>query len=319
MQNYEIIKLKPADFQKCSNIWNMENRPSLTMSRYNQLVSGSRASYVYTVNGEFLGEGAIVFENDDPDYTITGRRVNLSFLVVKEGYRNQGIGGILVDYILNKAEEMGYKEISIGVDKKNAAALHLYRKKGFTEVIFDGEDEDGPYYKLLKRLGSVTIRLAAPADAPDMAEAHMRSWEVAYKDIIPESYISEKVATRPALYKQIITDENKTNYVIQKGGKTAGVMSIAPDQDDDAGENFYRLQSLYLHPDYYRQGIGTRAVNFAFDKARSLGKTAMTVWVLEENINSIKFYEKCGFIADGKTKILECGKSLIAIRMRRDL
>jgi len=28
----------------------------------------------------------------------------------------------------------------------------------------------------------IAIRLAVPADAPDMAEIHMRSWEVAYKD-----------------------------------------------------------------------------------------------------------------------------------------
>ena len=35
----------------------------------------------------------------------------------------------------------------------------------------------------------ITIRLAIPADAPDMANVHMRSWEVAYKDIIPAEFI----------------------------------------------------------------------------------------------------------------------------------
>lgn len=47
---------------------------------------------------------------------------------------------------------MGYKEIFIGVDKDNTAALHLYRKKRFTNVIFDGADEYREYYKLLKAL-----------------------------------------------------------------------------------------------------------------------------------------------------------------------
>lgn len=32
---------------------------------------------------------------------------------------------------------------------------------------------------------NITIRLAEPADAPDMAEVFIRSWEKAYKDIIP--------------------------------------------------------------------------------------------------------------------------------------
>ena len=47
---------------------------------------------------------------------------------------------------------MGFQEMTIGVDKDNTNALHLYGKFGFTEVLFDGADEDGEYLKLLKRL-----------------------------------------------------------------------------------------------------------------------------------------------------------------------
>lgn len=42
--------------------------------------------------------------------------------------------------------------MTIGVDKDNVNALHLYRKYGFTEVLFEGADEDGEYYKLMKIL-----------------------------------------------------------------------------------------------------------------------------------------------------------------------
>ena len=58
----------------------------------------------------------------------------------------------MIDFILNKADAMGYNEISIGVDKKNTNALRLYQRKGFNEIIFNGEDEHGPYYKLIKKL-----------------------------------------------------------------------------------------------------------------------------------------------------------------------
>ena len=57
-----------------------------------------------------------------------------------------------MDFMIDEIRKMGYKEISIGVDKDNTAALHLYRKKGFTNVIFDGADEYGEYLKLLKVL-----------------------------------------------------------------------------------------------------------------------------------------------------------------------
>ena len=163
---------------------------------------------------------------------------------------------------------------------------------------------------------TIAIRLAVPADAPDMAEVGMRSWEAAYKDILSAEYIREKNATRPELFKRVITDDNMHSYVIQYEGKTVGIMRIAPPQDDDLGEDFYELHYIYIHPDYYRQGIGTQAMEFAYGKARSLGKTAMALWVFAENINSIKFYEKCGFVADGKVREENRGKVTKSIRMR---
>ena len=42
--------------------------------------------------------------------------------------------------------------MTIGVDKDNVNALQLYRKHGFTEVLFEGADEDGEYFKLMKRI-----------------------------------------------------------------------------------------------------------------------------------------------------------------------
>ena len=54
--------------------------------------------------------------------------------------------------IIKKAKEMGFSEMAIGVDKDNIAALNLYKKFGFTNVLFDGADEDGEYFKLMKTL-----------------------------------------------------------------------------------------------------------------------------------------------------------------------
>ena len=169
-----------------------------------------------------------------------------------------------------------------------------------------------------RMMNNITIRLATPADAADMAEIHMRSWEAAYKGIIPEDYIEEKNATRMALYKRVITDDNTSFHVIQYDEKTIGIMRLAPPQDD-VGNDIYELHCLYLYPDYFRMGIGTKAMEFAFDMARGLKKTAMIVWVLDENVKAIKFYENCGFTKDGKVMNSEYGKINGRVRMRKDL
>lgn len=146
-----IEPLNPDEYHKCSNIWNMKTQP-LTEKWYNEILSGNRMVFIYKINGEFIGEGALVLDTGDTDYTIPDRRVYVSRMIVKKEYRNKGIGAEILTFLIEKAKEMGYSEMAIGVDKDNASALNLYRKFGFTEVLFDGADEQGEYLKLLKRI-----------------------------------------------------------------------------------------------------------------------------------------------------------------------
>lgn len=162
---------------------------------------------------------------------------------------------------------------------------------------------------------NITIRLATPYDAPKMAEIHMKSWEIAYKDIIPIDFINEKNSTRHSLYKRVITEENMNSYIILDGDKEVGIFKIADPQDNDLGDDFYELHYIYLHPDYFRLGIGTKVMEFVCDKVRCLNKKAISCWVLADNVNSIQFYDKCGFIPDGASKINSYGKDIYCIRM----
>lgn len=149
--NTVIEPLKPEDYHKCSNIWNMKTQPLAETWRA-EIASGNRLVYIYKINGEFIGEGALVLDTSDPDYTVSGKRVYVSRMIVKKDYRNRGIGSEILRFLIDKAKAMGYSEMTIGVDKDNTNALHLYRKFGFTEVLFDGVDENGEYFKLMKRI-----------------------------------------------------------------------------------------------------------------------------------------------------------------------
>lgn len=152
LQNYKQIVIEPLrveDYNKCSAIWDMRSHP-LTEKWREEISSGNRLVFVYKINGEFIGEGALVQDTGDPDYTIPGRRVYVSRMIVRKEKRNCGIGSAILEYLIKKAESMGFTEMTIGVDKDNANALHLYHKYGFNEVLFDGADENGEYYKLMK-------------------------------------------------------------------------------------------------------------------------------------------------------------------------
>lgn len=150
--DFEIIELSPAKFEKCGNIWNMKQQEKLANQFYGELISGNRVTYVCKQDNEFIGEISLVFDTNDSDYTIDKRRVYVSHLIVKPEKRRNGLGKKLVEYATDKAKEMGYSEMSIGVDLDNYPALKLYADSGFDKILFIGEDRQGKYVKLLKEI-----------------------------------------------------------------------------------------------------------------------------------------------------------------------
>ena len=147
-----MARNKITDFNKCNNIWDMQRRNDLAKQFYHELLTGNRTTYIYTIDNEFVGEISLVKEMNDADYTIPDRRIYVSLLIVKKEYRRQGIGRKLIDFIAEKAKSRGYAEISIGVDLDNYPALKLYIEAGFDQIIYIGEDEQGRYMKLLKKI-----------------------------------------------------------------------------------------------------------------------------------------------------------------------
>ena len=148
----DIIRLDLSDFGKCGNIWDMETRSELAKQFLAEIREGIRTTYIYRINGEYIGEISVVTDSGDPQYTIPGRRLYVSRLIVKDEYRRQGIGKKLVDFITGKAKQDGYRELSIGVDLDNYPALRLYIQEGFDRIVHVGEDEYGRFVKLIKEL-----------------------------------------------------------------------------------------------------------------------------------------------------------------------
>lgn len=152
-KNFETVKLKLEDFEKCNNIWDLKENESFAKKIYDDLKSGNRITFVYkdTQTEEFLGEISLVF-NDEKIYTIKNVRVYLSRLIVKDSCRNKGIGTALCRYLFDFCKDLGYKEISLAVNLDNFEALKLYHKLGFNKILFVNRDEYGEYMVLLKKL-----------------------------------------------------------------------------------------------------------------------------------------------------------------------
>lgn len=55
-------------------------------------------------------------------------------IVVKKSYRNKGIGGELLEALIELCEELHMKSFTLEVDVSNEPAIHLYEKFGFKNL-----------------------------------------------------------------------------------------------------------------------------------------------------------------------------------------
>ena len=148
----EIIELDINNFEKCNNIWNMEKNKELRDRFYKELLNKNRMTFVYTKDEEYIGEVSIVFNKDDEDYTIPGIRLYISRIIVKKEFRGKGYGKKLMNHVIEYAKREKYKELSLGVNLDNYIALKLYVELGFNKIQYIGEDSDGKYVKLIKKI-----------------------------------------------------------------------------------------------------------------------------------------------------------------------
>ena len=79
-------------------------------------------------------------------YSLIYDRMELDDILVKEEYRNKGIGNKLMSYLISIAISEKVINITLEVRKSNDIARNMYKKFGFREVAvrkFYYGDEDG--------------------------------------------------------------------------------------------------------------------------------------------------------------------------------
>jgi len=79
-------------------------------------------------------------------YSIIYDRMELDDIIVKEEYRNKGIGNKLMSYLVSVAINKRVVNITLEVRKSNDIAINMYKKFGFREVAlrkFYYGNEDG--------------------------------------------------------------------------------------------------------------------------------------------------------------------------------
>lgn len=122
-------RLQVHEIQNCFSFWDFEDDLEKRKRLESEIVNDRRRMYAYILNSEYVAGMSL--------YPLENNTIYLSYLVVKGGYRNQGIGTEMIQYACQISKNKGYSHIMLNVDHDNPNAERLYEKLGFVAVETD--------------------------------------------------------------------------------------------------------------------------------------------------------------------------------------
>jgi len=133
----------------------------------------------------------------------------------------------------------------------------------------------------------------------------MRSWQVAYRGIMPD-YVLDALDSKVSAerWRTNITQKRADirNVVAADADGIRGFCTTGQVRCDDLDDTNLELYAIYVWPDEIGTGIGRLMMADAIDHARAAGFHGMVLWVLTENARARRFYEVAGFEVDERAK-----------------
>lgn len=139
-------------------------------------------------------------------------------------------------------------------------------------------------------------RLCSEDDRNALSRIYEESWRFAYKGIIPQDYLD---SIPKGQWAASADKPNISTLVLFKDGEMIGTASFCPSRFEDMA-GWGEVVSIYLLPDFMGKGYGKMLFAEAVRGLEEMGFRDIFLWVLEENTNARRFYEKQGFVPNGK-------------------
>jgi ribosomal protein S18 acetylase RimI-like enzyme len=178
----------------------------------------------------------------------------------------------------------------------------------------------------------VQIRFGSASDAEAIAGIRIESWRTAYTGIIPAAILDRELggydagrvrrafASRP--WQRVLIAEQQPGplplpvapapAIVPVPASTAqatvvGYAAFGPEQGLDGRPRTARggprpaqsltaeLYALYVAPAYWSTGAGRALMGRVLEEAQAEGYPRILLWVLEQNAQARRFYERAGF------------------------
>ncbi len=144
-------------------------------------------------------------------------------------------------------------------------------------------------------MNDVSIRPVEPDDSPSIRRVARESWHAAYDDIVGAETVDDIVDEwyEPEQLRESMARDGHEFFVADsETDGPVGFVHVAPLPDE---EGLFDLVRIYLDPEEWGAGLGTRLLEHAERRIREQGAERLRLTVLAVNDRGVGFYEARGF------------------------
>jgi GNAT superfamily N-acetyltransferase len=168
---------------------------------------------------------------------------------------------------------------------------------------------------------NLRVRRASAADARAIAEIGVKSWQAAYRSLLPDAFLDGLLAgPREAAWRSLLeSDEADASpaWLAEREGVAVGYLAGGPPRDEDVPLPGAEVYAIYVLPEAWRGGAGRALLAAGVDHWRRQGAGSLVLWVLEGNAAGRAFYEALGWRPDGARQRVDFGGfSTMEVRYR---
>jgi GNAT superfamily N-acetyltransferase len=161
----------------------------------------------------------------------------------------------------------------------------------------------------------VTLRVGVGADAGAVAAVQVDSWRASYIGLLPKAVLDAlSVGDKTEGWARVLGEEGQHVVVAESGGRMVGFASVGPGRDADLDGTTGQLTTLYVVPGVWGTGVGLALHDAALGRLAVAGYRRGVVWMLSTNARARRFYDRQGWMADGRLRVQQFGGTVVLDR-----
>ncbi|HXC54723.1 MAG TPA: GNAT family N-acetyltransferase [Rhizomicrobium sp.] len=142
---------------------------------------------------------------------------------------------------------------------------------------------------------ALSVRVARPKDAAEVARIYIESWHDTYPDVLSRALLCAMTpAGQTARWQTAIRTQKRETILVAEDARIGlvAMASLGPARDRSIGYDG-EVYTLYVDPNYFGRGAGRTLLTGAFAVLRARGFSSCVIWAHAKN-NARFFYETMG-------------------------